>query len=93
MFQPEPTLTQLVAGNNRRPMSSVAQIGFHYNNPQEIVVGAESGIFYRDSTGNWKDFTYVLPQPLAIITGVGIDAEALYVSFDSRSIARITGYR
>jgi hypothetical protein len=92
-FSPEPQLTALVAGSQNFPMDTLAQIAFNYDNPAEIVAGAASGVFYRNAPGRWADLTYLLPKPLSLITGVGIDCEALYVSFDSRSIVRITGYR
>jgi hypothetical protein len=92
-FPTEAQLTSLVRGSSNLPMSSLAQIGFNYDNPAEIVVGAQTGLFFRSAAGRWANLTALLPKPLALITGVGIDSEALYVSFDSRSIVRVTGYR
>jgi hypothetical protein len=92
-FQPEPQLTALVAGGRNLPMSSLVQVAFNYSNPAEVVAGALSGVFYRNPAGRWANLTGLLPEPLSEITGVGIDNEAVYVSFDSRSIARVTGYR
>ncbi|MGW4047316.1 WD40/YVTN/BNR-like repeat-containing protein [Streptomyces sp. NPDC004721] len=92
-FTPEQQLTALVAGRQGFATSTLAQISFSYDNPDEIVAGAQSGVFYRNASGHWVDLTSLLPAPLSLITGVGIDCEALYVSFDSRSVVRITGYR
>jgi hypothetical protein len=92
-FSPEPQLTAPASGSQGFAMDTLAQIAFNYDNPAEIVAGAASGVFYRNATGRWADLTSLLPKPLSLITGVGIDCEALYVSFDSRSIVRITSYR
>jgi hypothetical protein len=92
-FNAEAQLTALVAGSQNLPTPTLAQIGFNYDNPAEMVAGAASGVFYRNGSGQWVDLTWLLPRPLSLITGVGIDCEAIYVSFDSRSIARITSYR
>jgi len=92
-FNVDSQLTALVAGSQNLPMTTLVQIAFNYNNPAEIVAGATSGVFYRNAAGRWADLTYLLPRPLSFLTGVGIDCEALYVSFDSRSIVRLIGYR
>jgi len=92
-FSPETRLTTLVSGGQNLPMTTLVQIAFSYDNPAEIVAGAASGVFYRNAAGQWADLTSLLPQPRSLITGVGIDCEALYVSFDSRSVVRIKSYR
>jgi hypothetical protein len=92
-FKLEPQLSSLIAGDQNLPMHTLAQISFNFDNSSEIVAGAASGVFYRSARGRWADLTPLLPRPLSLITGVAIDCEALYVSFDSRSIVRITGYR
>ena len=92
-FNPDHALSELVAGGKTLPMNSMAQMAFNFDNPAEIVAGGAAGIFYRNAAGRWSDLSHLLPNPFFALTGVAIDSEALYASFDSRSIIRITSYR
>jgi hypothetical protein len=92
-FNPDSALSELVTGDKNLSMNSLAQIAFNFDNPAEIVAGGAAGIFYRNAGGRWSDLTHLLPTPVSALTGVAIDSEAIYASFDSRSIIRITSYR
>jgi len=92
-FNPEPTLSALVSGSSNLPMSTVAQIAFNRGNPTEIVVGAQSGLFYSAGNGKWTDRTALVPLPRSMITSVAIDCEAIYASLDARGVICITEYR
>ncbi|GAC1350082.1 MAG: hypothetical protein NVSMB27_29230 [Ktedonobacteraceae bacterium] len=89
-FTPEATLTSLVAGAGKFPMSTVSQIAFNYDNPSEQVCGAQSGVFYSTGNGTWTDLTALLPLPLTPVMAVGIDNEGVYVATDGRSLLRIS---
>jgi hypothetical protein len=78
------------AGN----MSIVSHLDFYRDDPRQVVACSPvSGVFYRNTDGNWKNLTSLLPRPLSPISTVAIDCQAIYVAAEGRGVLKISGYR
>lgn len=86
-------LTRLVRGINNGPTTALTHMAFDYEDPDNVVAGARTGVFRSATPGEWTDLTRFLPLPRAPITGVGIDGEFVYVVANGRSPLGIRGYK
>lgn len=70
--------------------NALADLRFARSNPKvRVAAGATTGVFFDGGDQIWRDLTPVLPKPLAPISGVATDGDAVYVSMEGRSVVRI----
>jgi hypothetical protein len=74
-------------------MCPLSCMGFDRANPTKIVASSPfTGIFYKDGSHAWVDYSAWLLKPYSPISTVAIDDKDIYFGMEGRGLMRMYGY-
>lgn len=76
--------------NSMYPLSWIA---FNRFNPKQMVASSPfTGVFYKEGTKKWRDFSDLLPKPYTPISSVNINNQGIYITTEGRGMFMIRNY-
>ena len=68
-------------------MYPLSWISFNrYNSKQVVASSPFTGVFFKDGSKSWKDFSYLLPKPFTPISSVNINNHGIYITTEGRGM-------
>ena len=106
---PDPILRALVTASGRHyyradltgrstadqigPRNTISCMAFHPTREEVVAGSLFGGVFVRDSTGVWRDLSWLLPEPQVMVAGLAMTEDELFVGTHGYGLWRIRGYR
>jgi hypothetical protein len=78
------------SGNAMYPLSWLSFNRF--NNQQAVASSPFTGVFFKDGSSPWKDYSYLLPKPFTPVSSVNINEQGIYITTEGRGMLKLTGY-